>query len=221
MRVIIVGCGQVGATLAYQLYKMGHQMVVIDRDEKAFDYLPEDFQGRTITGDVLIRTVLHRAEINSADALFALTNSDSLNALIAHIALTEFSVPTVAARNNDPRQLTMQEAFGITVIGTPGWRADSLVDLLSGEAVQAIRLNHHADLVIYKIVVPAKWAGHNLDELVPMNQVEILDWMRNGCDLPSEEPHYLVTGDQIYLRADADVIETMRNQLDSKQKRKP
>lgn len=221
MRVIIVGCGQVGATLAYQLYKMGHQVVVIDREEKAFDHLPEDFQGRIITGDVLARTVLHRAEMNSADALFALTNFDPLNALIAHIARSEYSVPTVAARNNDPRLLLLQQAFGITVIGTPGWKADSVVDLLSGEAVQAIRLDHDADLVIYKIVVPAKWAGHNLDELVPMKQVEILEWLRNGGDLSSEEPHFLVAGDQIYLRADAEVIETMRNRLDSRQEQKP
>lgn len=221
MKVIIVGCGQVGARLAYQLYKMGHQVVVIDQEEKAFDHLPEDFQGRIITGDVLSKTVLHRAEVNDADALFALTNSDPLNALIAFIVRSEYSVSTVAARNNDPRQLSLQEAFGITVIGTPGWRADSVVDLLSGEAVQAIRLDPSADLVIYKIVVPAKWAGHNLDELVPMKKVEILEWIRNDGNLPSEESHFLVAGDQIYLRADADVIEAMRNRLESRQEGNP
>ena len=96
-----------------------------------------------------------------------------------------------------------------------------MVDLLSGEAVQAIQLDHNAEVVIYKIVVPAKWAGYNLDELIPTNQVEIIKWMRNGGDLPSEEPHFLVAGDQIYLRADADVIETMRTQLDARQEQKP
>jgi trk system potassium uptake protein len=221
MKVIVVGCGQVGATLAYQLYKMGHQVVVIDQNENAFDHLPDDFQGRTINGDVLSRTVLRRAEVKSAGALFALTDSDPLNALIAHIARSEYSVPTVAARNNDPRQLPLQEAFGITVIGTPGWQADSVVDLLSGEAVQAIYLNHNADLVIYKLEVPIKWAGHNLDELIPDGQGEILKWARNGGDLPAQEPHILVAGDQIYLRADAEVIEAMRNQLDSFQEQKP
>jgi hypothetical protein len=84
-----------------------------------------------------------------------------------------------------------------------------------------LRLDDTVELVIYKIVVPARWAGHNLDELVPMNQVKTLNWMRNGGDLPSEEPHFLVAGDQIYLRADADVIETMRNRLDSRQEQKP
>ena len=78
MRVIIVGCGQVGSTLAYRLYKMGHQVVVIDRNENAFDNLPDDFRGRTINGDVLTRQVLRRAEVREADALFALTGSDPL-----------------------------------------------------------------------------------------------------------------------------------------------
>ena len=219
MKVIIVGCGQVGATLAYQLAKMTHQVVVIDQDENAFDHLPEDFQGRIVQGDVLTRTVLHRAEVNGADALFALTNLDPLNALIAHIAQSEYLVPIVAARNNDPRQLRLQQAFGVTVIGTPGWRADSVVDLLSGESVQAIRLDHNAEVVIYKIVVPVKWVGYNLDELIPTNQVEIIKWVRNGGDLSSEEPHLLAAGDQIYLRADADVIETMRTQLDARQEK--
>jgi trk system potassium uptake protein TrkA len=216
MKVIIVGCGQVGATLAYQLYKKGHQVVVIDQVGKAFDHLPDDFQGRIILGDVLTRPVLHRAEVKNADALFALTDLDPLNALIAYVAKSEYSVPVVAARNNDPRQLLLQEAFGITVIGTPDWRADSVVDLLSGETIQAIRLDYQADLVIYKIVVPERWQGHNLDEPVLGDKIEILKWIRNGFELPPDKPHFLKTGDQIYLRADADVIETVRNRLDSR-----
>lgn len=217
MKVIVVGCGQVGASLAYQLFKMGHQVVVIDQDENAFDQLPDDFLGRTITGDVLARTVLHRAEVNGADALFALTKSDPLNALIAHIARTEYSVSTVAARNNDPRQLPLQEAFGITVIGTPSWKPSSLVDLLSGEAVRAIYLDQSADLVIYKLDVPATWAGYDLDQLIPADQREILKWVRNGNHLPVEENHTLETGDLIYLKVDANVIEEMRRRLESEQ----
>lgn len=127
MRVVIVGCGQVGATLAYELYRMGHQVVVIDQDEKTFDHLPGDFQGRTVDGDVLTKQVLLRAEVGEADAFFALTAADPLNALCAHIAATLYNVPTVAARNNDPRQLALQEAFGVSVIGTPGWRVDAAI----------------------------------------------------------------------------------------------
>ena len=141
MRVIVVGCGQVGSSLAYRLYKMGHQVVVIDVNEKAFDYLSDDFKGRTINGDVLTRQVLRRAEVREADALFALTGSDPLNALLAYIARSRYSVMNVAARNNDPRHLALQESLGVPVIATPIWMTDSLPDLLSTKAAQTARSN--------------------------------------------------------------------------------
>ena len=40
MRIIVVGCGQVGSALAYQLYKQGHLVTVIEQNEAAFDHLP-------------------------------------------------------------------------------------------------------------------------------------------------------------------------------------
>ena len=131
MRIIVVGCGQVGSKLAQRLFKLGHEIVVIDRNEKAFDNLSDDFRGRTVNGDVLTRKVLHRAEVKDADALFALTGFDPLNALIAYIAQSEYSVMKVAARNNDPRHLSLQESLGVPVITTPIWITDSPADLLA------------------------------------------------------------------------------------------
>jgi trk/ktr system potassium uptake protein len=131
MKVIVVGCGRVGSTLAYQLYKQGHHVTVIDQDTSAFDNLPVDFQGHTIKGDVLARNVLNRAEVEEADALAAITNSDSLNVLITHIAKTEYHVPKVIAGNANPRQLPLQEAFDITIVGAATWGAQRIVELLS------------------------------------------------------------------------------------------
>ena len=51
MNVIVVGCGRVGAALAYQLHKKGHQVTVIDQGDSAFDNLPPDFNGRTVEGE--------------------------------------------------------------------------------------------------------------------------------------------------------------------------
>jgi 2-polyprenyl-6-methoxyphenol hydroxylase-like FAD-dependent oxidoreductase len=82
MKVIVVGCGRVGSALAYQLHREGHQVTVIDHDSAAFDQLSLDFRGRTIKGDVLDRNVLRRAQVEEADALAAVTRSDSLNALV-------------------------------------------------------------------------------------------------------------------------------------------
>ena len=48
MNVIIVGCGRVGAELAYRLFTNGHRVCVIDRSQEAFKDLPPDFRGRTL-----------------------------------------------------------------------------------------------------------------------------------------------------------------------------
>jgi trk system potassium uptake protein TrkA len=134
--MIVVGCGQVGSSLAYRLYKMGHEVVVIDRNKKAFENLLDDFRGRTVNGDVLTRQVLRRAEVREADALFALTGFDPLNALLAYIARSKYSVMNVAARNNDPRHLALQESLGVPVIATPIWITDNLSDLLPLQSAQ-------------------------------------------------------------------------------------
>jgi trk system potassium uptake protein TrkA len=48
MKIIIVGCGRVGSTLAYNLDKKKYQVTVIDKEASTFDNLPVDFHGRTI-----------------------------------------------------------------------------------------------------------------------------------------------------------------------------
>ncbi|HNB54738.1 MAG TPA: NAD-binding protein, partial [Anaerolineales bacterium] len=73
MKVIIVGCGRVGSALAHQLNKKGHLVTVIDQNAAAFNALPNDFHGRLVEGDALVKNVLQRAEIAQADGLVAVT----------------------------------------------------------------------------------------------------------------------------------------------------
>jgi trk system potassium uptake protein len=58
MKVIIVGCGRVGAYTAASLARQGHEVVVIDKDPQAFRLLPHGFSGRTIKGYAFDRDVL-------------------------------------------------------------------------------------------------------------------------------------------------------------------
>jgi trk system potassium uptake protein TrkA len=102
MNMIVVGCGRLGAELAYRLYQKGHRVTVIDQVMNAFNNLPSDFLGRTIEGEVLNKGVLQRAGIEHADGLAVVTNSDSLNAVVAHIAHSEYNLTNVVVRNYDP-----------------------------------------------------------------------------------------------------------------------
>ena len=58
MKVIVIGCGRMGADLAYRLFKRGHDVAVIDRDDESFNQLPTDFQGRLYEGETLNQDVL-------------------------------------------------------------------------------------------------------------------------------------------------------------------
>ena len=217
MRIIVVGCGKVGSSLAYQFFKQGHLVTVIEQNEAAFDHLPIDFQGQTIEGDVLAQNVLHRAQIEDADAIAVVTHSDSLNALVAYIAKTEYHVAKVIAANNDPRQRPIQEAFGISVVGSASWGEQQFIELFSDTPLRAIRFDSDPNLVIYQLQVPASWQGRALDELLPGDRNKILSLTRSGKSLPVSSMQPLEAGDLIYLMADPAEIETLKSRLSNQQ----
>ena len=112
MQVIIMGCGRMGAELAYCLYQRGTQVTVVDQSPLAFNNLPQDFRGRTVEGDGLERDVLQRAGIEHAVGLAAVSSSDAVNAVVAHVARTVYRVPQVVVRNYEARWRQMHEIFG-------------------------------------------------------------------------------------------------------------
>ena len=212
MRIIVVGCGTVGATLAYQLYKQGHLVTVIEQNEAAFEHLPTDFQGQTIEGDVLTQNVLQRAQLKDADAVAVVTGSDSLNVLVAHIARTEYQVNRVVAANTDPRQRAIQEAFGIPVVGGAGWETQQLIDLLVDLPLRAFHIGSEPHLIVYQLRAPDNWQGQALEELLPA-AFRVLSISRSGQALPVSNRLPLEAGDLIYLTASPADIETLKGRL--------
>jgi trk system potassium uptake protein TrkA len=213
MKAIIVGCGRLGAALAYQMNKKGNHVVVIDQDVSTFANLPSDFKGRTIEGDVLDRNVLHRAEIENADAMAIVTASDSLNALVAYIAKTMYLVPRVVARNYDPRQRPLQEAFGVPVVGTASWGAQRIEELLSDIPLRIIYSDSSANFAIYMFKVSEDWQGHLFPKTLIEEQCKTLAWMRAGKYIPISPMQTLEAGDLIYLSIAPDEIDQFRLRL--------
>jgi trk system potassium uptake protein len=217
MRIIIVGCGQVGSALSYQLYKQGHVVTVIDQNKSAFDHLPGDFQGQTIEGDVMTKNVLLRAQIEDADAVVVVTRSDSLNALVAYIAKTEYHIANVVAANTDPRQRSIQELFGLPVVSSTSWGAHQFIELLSGTPLRAIHFDSDPNLIVYQLQVPEIWQGRALQDLLPEEKCKTLSLTRANRQLPVSSAQLLETGDLIYLIGDPAEIESLRSQLGSSQ----
>jgi trk system potassium uptake protein TrkA len=131
MNIIVVGCGRVGAEVAYGLYRKGHKVTVVDQDSAAFRNLPEDFRGLTMRGDVLTQEVLVRAGIEHAHALAAVTPSDSVNTVLGHVAQVVFKVPNVVVRNYDSRKRPLHEAFRLQVISPVSMGAQRIEEILS------------------------------------------------------------------------------------------
>jgi len=116
MYVIIAGCGRVGSELAKLLSREGHNVVVIDKNQSAFNRLGGTFNGVTLLGNGFDLQLLKSAGIEKADAFCAVTNGDNSNLVSAQVAKKIFNVPRVIARVYDPRRADLYKALGLDVI---------------------------------------------------------------------------------------------------------
>jgi trk system potassium uptake protein TrkA len=98
MKIIILGAGQVGGSLAENLAKEDNDITLIDLDETRLRQLKHRMDIQTIQGVGSHPAVLIQAGIEQADMLIAVTNSDEVNMLACHIAGTLFKTPTKIAR---------------------------------------------------------------------------------------------------------------------------
>jgi len=116
MRVVIVGCGRVGAGLAERLARGGHDVTIMDVSTDAFARLPSDFPGSAVRGDGTDEDILRRAGAEGADWFFALTEGDNRNILAAQLANETFGIQEVVAKVNDPVRAETYTTLGISTI---------------------------------------------------------------------------------------------------------
>jgi trk system potassium uptake protein TrkA len=128
MKVVIVGCGRVGSTLAENLDAEGHEVIIFDVKTSAFDRLPEAFKGSAVRGDGTDEEVLRRAGAEGADIFLALTEGDNRNVMAAQVATESFEVPQVIAKINDPVRAAAYAELGIVTL----CRTNLMVDAVAG-----------------------------------------------------------------------------------------
>ena len=116
MKVVIMGCGRVGAQLATMLDKEGHQVTVLDNDTYSFRRLPPDFSGTALLGNGIDQEVLKKAGIEEADAFIVVTQGDNRNVMAAQIAKHIFNVPRVICRIYDPLRRDLYDTLGLEAI---------------------------------------------------------------------------------------------------------
>jgi trk system potassium uptake protein TrkA len=221
MNIIVVGCGRVGAELAHRLFLGGNSVVVVDQDERAFHNLPADFRGRTVVGEVLNRNVLHRAEFDRADALAAVTSSDAVNAVICHLAIQEYKIPVVVARNYDSRWRAMHEVFGHQVISSSSWGAQRIEELLYQQTTRTVFSAGNGEVEIYEFAVQEEWDNHTLAELLPGRDCVLVALTRSGQAMLPDTSFSLKTGDLVLVSATLDGSQALRERVNGKEKAKP
>ncbi|TET67549.1 MAG: TrkA family potassium uptake protein [Dehalococcoidia bacterium] len=113
MKVIIMGCGRVGAQLAGLLDADGHTVTILDTDAYSFRRLAPTFGGTALIGNGIDEEALKRAGIEETDVFVALTQGDNRNVMAAQIAKHIFNVPRVISRIYDPLRQELYDTLGI------------------------------------------------------------------------------------------------------------
>lgn len=111
MKIIILGAGQVGGTLAENLASEANDITVVDTDADRLRDLGDRLDIRTVLGRASFPTILRQAGADDADMLVAVTNSDETNMVACQVAYTLFNTPTKIARVREAAYLTRSGLF--------------------------------------------------------------------------------------------------------------
>ncbi len=111
MKIIILGAGQVGASLAEHLTDEQNDITVVDIDSDRLRELQDRLDIGTVTGRASNPDVLHRAGADDAEMLIAVTNSDEINMVACQVAFTLFRTPTKISRIRASAYLNKKALF--------------------------------------------------------------------------------------------------------------
>ena len=126
MQIIIVGCGNVGTTIAQQLSKEGHNITVIDMDGHKVEAVANHYDVMGIVGNGASFSVQNEAGIEKADLMIAVTASDELNMLSCLIAKKAGDCSTIARVRNplyNKEIAFIKEELGLSMVINPEYAA--------------------------------------------------------------------------------------------------
>ena len=126
MKIVIVGCGRVGASVAEAYDRGGHDVILLDISTASFDRLPSTFGGESLRGDGTDEDVLRRAGAEGADVFLALTEGDNRNVMAAQLANEALGIERVIAKINDPLRAKAYAELGIATLCRTGLMTDAI-----------------------------------------------------------------------------------------------
>lgn len=211
MRFIVVGCGRTGAGLARQLDAAGHDVVVIDTDDAAFERLGPSFHGITVHGVGFDRAVLALAAIERADGLATVTGNDEVNAVVARLAARVFHVPKVVARLHDPLKAEIYRRLGVQVVAPVGWSIRRTADLLTFAQASVVVSLGSGQVDLVEAEAPPLLGGRAVAEVTVDGEILPVALSRSGRTFVPTSTTTIEAGDILHLA----VVGASRDRLES------
>ncbi|MBQ7874198.1 MAG: Trk system potassium transporter TrkA [Oscillospiraceae bacterium] len=209
MKIVIIGAGKVGSTLASQLVKEGHEVIVIDTDEERLNSLQNMIDIMTLCGNGASAEILGEAEVSNCDLVIAATSADEVNILACFIARQKGAPKTIArVRNPEYRnQLElMKEELGLSMIVNPELSAANEISrILRFPSANDVELfcRGHVELVDYTIGKASPLCDLALKDIYGKYKIKVLICaVRRGDDITIPKGDFVLReGDKINITA--------------------
>jgi trk system potassium uptake protein TrkA len=126
MKLIVIGCGRVGSTIAKRFAGEGWVVTAIDEKESALSRLGENWTGGFVVGHGMDVAVLREAGIEEADAVVVSTDGDNTNVIIGQVAKKRFGIDCTVVRILDPARADFYRERGLRTICPTSTAIDAL-----------------------------------------------------------------------------------------------
>ncbi|WP_257274412.1 Trk system potassium transporter TrkA [Endozoicomonas sp. SESOKO4] len=224
MKIIILGAGQVGGTLAENLANEENDITVVDANGELLRELQDRIDIRTIQGMASFPSVLKQAGADDADMLVAVTNSDEVNMVACQIAYTLFHTPSKIARIRQAAYLNKENLFGddalpIDVLISPEQVVTNYIRRLLERpgALQVLDFaNGRAQLVAMKAYYGGPLVGQELRYLrehMPSVDTRVAAIFRRGKAIMPKGTTVIEADDEVFFIADRCHIRAVMSEL--------
>lgn len=224
MKIVILGAGQVGGTLARNLTGEGNDITLVDTDARLLQDMRDRFDLRTVQGNATHPGVLKRAAMDDADMLVAVTSSDEANMVACQIAYTLFSTPYRIARIRSQEYtaypaLFSEEAIPVTTMISPENLVTEYVERLI-EHPGALQVLDFAGGRVRLVGVRAYHGGplvgqqlRALRDHMPGDTARVAAIYRGGKGIIPEGDTVIAPGDEVFFVAAREDIRAVMGEL--------
>lgn len=215
MNAVIVGCGKVGQELARTLVNDGHNVSLIDNNQKPIDQISEELDVMALLGNGADINILYEAGLRNADIFIAVSTSDELNLLTCLMAKQETKCETIARVRNplySKETNFIKDRLGLSKIINPEHlAANEIYNLLQFPALSRIDLFEGSDVTISMMhVYPEyKFVGKSLMQIrreLPGSNTLVCAAMRKGEIIIPDGRFEIQAGDDITMVATRDEL---------------